>query len=123
MKSKALDIDEYIAQFPPDVQKRLTETRDLIQTAAPKAEEIISYGIPTYKQDGILVYFGGYAKHIGFYPTPSAIVEFADELAGYKGAKGSVQFPHDKPLPKSLIKRIVKFKIGENKAAAKNRRK
>lgn len=106
------DIDEYIAAFPPDVQKILKKIRATIRKAAPKAVESISYQIPTYKLGGkVLIYFAGFAKHVSVYPAPRDADEFRGELAEYKGGKGTVQFPLDKPIPYELITRIVKFKI------------
>ena len=110
----AKDIDEYLSAFPKDVQKTLQELRATIKKAAPGAEEVISYQIPGFKYHGMLVYFAGYKNHIGFYPTPSGIEAFKKELSVYKRAKGSVQFPIDKPLPTSLIRKIVKFRVKEN---------
>jgi uncharacterized protein YdhG (YjbR/CyaY superfamily) len=111
--------DEYIQQFPEKQQAALKEIRKAIKAAAPAAEEVISYQMPAYKQNGPLVYFAGYKNHIGFYPTPSGIEAFKKELAVYKSAKGSVQFPIDQPLPLALIKKMVQFKIKENTASAK----
>jgi len=88
--------------------------RETIQKAAPEAEEKIAYGIPTFTLHGNLVHFGGFAKHIGFYPSPSAIVAFKKELANYKQAKGSIQFPISEPLPLQLVEKIVKFRVKEN---------
>ena len=107
-------IDEYIAVFPADVQDILQELRSVIKASAPDAIEVISYQMPAFKQNGILVYFAAFKKHIGFYPAPQGIEEFKDELSQYKGGKGSVQFPIDKPLPIELISRIVKFRVQEN---------
>lgn len=111
-------IDAYIAQFPGDVQKILQKIRTIVQLAAPDATEAIKYQIPTFVLDGNLVHFAAYAKHIGFYPTPSGIENFKDELSSYKSARGSVQFPLDQAIPFSLIKKIVKFRVKEtnNKA-------
>lgn len=115
MKSKPpTTIDEYISDFPPDVQEKLQQFRATIKKAAPEAEESINYGIPTFKLNGNLVHFGGFKNHIGFYPGPSGIAAFKDELAIYSSAKGSVQFPNDKKLPLSLITKIVKFRVTEN---------
>lgn len=111
-------IDEYIASFPVDVQKRLQEIRAAIKSAAPNATEKISYQLPTFYLNGNLVHFAAFKNHIGFYPTPSGIASFTKELAKYESAKGSVQFPLDQPLPLSLIKKIVKFRVGENLAKA-----
>ncbi len=107
-------IDEYIATFPEDVQKLLEEMRATIKAAAPEAVEKISYQMPTFYLKGNLVHFAAYKKHIGFYPVPSGIQAFQKELSVYKGAKGSVQFPIDKPLPLDLVSRIVRFRVAEN---------
>jgi len=107
-------IDEYIATFPEGVQKILQEIRAVIKAAAPDAEERISYQMPTFYLKGNLVHFAAYKNHIGFYPAPRGIEAFQQELSMYKGAKGSVQFPIDKPLPLDLISRIVKFRVAEN---------
>jgi len=107
-------IDDYIAGFPKDVQVILEELRATIRKAAPEAEETINYQIPTFTLNGNLVHFAAYKNHIGFYPTPSGIAAFKKELSAYEGAKGSVQFPIDKPLPLRLITKIVKFRVKEN---------
>ena len=119
--ASALAVDQYIAAFPKDVREILNRLRSTIQKAAPEAEETINYGIPTFVLNGNLVHFGGYKNHIGFYPAPSGIVAFKKELSVYDGAKGSIKFPLDKPLPFDLISEIVKFRVQENleKAAAK----
>ncbi|NCT93507.1 MAG: DUF1801 domain-containing protein [Chitinophagaceae bacterium] len=121
----AATVDAYIASFPEATQALLNQMRKAILQAAPKAQEQISYMMPAYKLDGVLVYFGGYAKHIGFYPTGSAIQSFKDELTTYHTSKGTVQFPLDKKLPIGLIKRMVQFRVQENtdKAAAKKKLK
>jgi uncharacterized protein YdhG (YjbR/CyaY superfamily) len=111
---KPNNVDEYIATFPKETQGLLEQVRKTIKKAAPLAEEVISYQMPAFKQNGILVYFAGYSKHIGFYPTASGIEAFKKELSLYKGAKGSVQFPIDKPLPLELIASIVKFRVAQN---------
>lgn len=113
-KKVALTTDEYIAQFPPDVREILQNLRAVIKEAAPEATEKISYQMPTFYLNGNLVHFAAYARHIGFYPAPSGIEAFKEELSPYKGAKGSVQFPLDKPLPMDLISRIVRFRVSEN---------
>lgn len=115
----AKTIDEYIEDFPKDVQAILKRIRETVHKAAPKAEETISYGIPTFKLYGNLVHFAGYKSHIGFYPTPSGIEKFKKELSAYKGAKGSVQYPLDQPIPYELIARITKFRVKENLEKAK----
>ena len=113
------DVDEYIANFPPDVQEILQKVRTTIREAAPDAEETISYQIPTFTLNGNLVHFAAYKGHIGFYPTPSGIEQFKRELSAYKGAKGSVQFPLSQPIPYDLISEIVKFRVEENLKKAK----
>ena len=107
-------IDEYIAAFPQEIQIILQEIRAVIKESAPKAEEKISYQMPTFFLNGNLVHFAAFKKHIGFYPTPSGTEAFQKELSIYKGAKGSVQFPLDEPMPLKLISRIVKFRAAEN---------
>lgn len=107
-------IDEYISQFPPDVKEKLEMLRNVIKETAPTAVERISYQMPAFYYLGNLVYFAAFKNHIGFYPAPSGIDAFKKELAEYKNAKGSVQFPLDKPLPYDLIRKIVKFRIAEN---------
>ena len=114
-------IDEYIAAFPENVQAILQTLRATVRAAAPQATEKISYQMPTFYLKGNLVHFAAYAKHIGFYPAPRGIEAFKEELAAYKGAKGSVQFPIDQPLPLDLITRIVQFRVAENLAAAENK--
>jgi len=114
-------IDDYIKGYPKEVQKLLIQMRKTIQKAAPKAEEAIKYGIPTYVLEGNLVHFGGAKNHIGFYPGSSPINSFQKKLKGYKTSKGTIQFPLDQPLPLDLVTEIVKFRIKENleKAALK----
>ena len=107
-------IDEYIEGFPADVRSRLRKMRTTIRHAAPMATETMAYRIPTFYLGGNLVHFAAFERHIGFYPGPSGIVAFRDALAKYKHAKGSVQFPHDEPLPLALVTKIVKFRVGEN---------
>ena len=118
-KSGFNSIDEYIATFPQDIQNILQELRATIKAAAPDSEEKISYQMPTFFMNGNLVHFAAFKKHIGFYPTPSGIEAFQKELSAYEGAKGSVQFPLDKPMPLKLITRIVKFRVAENLKKAK----
>lgn len=107
-------IDEYISGFPAEVQEILRTLREVIRKAAPGAEEKISYQMPTFVLFGNLVHFAAFQKHIGLYPAPRAIEAFSIELARYKGGKGSVQFPIDKPLSYDLISKIVKFRVAEN---------
>jgi len=113
-RSSAITIDEYIAEFPPDVQAVLEELRALIHSLAPDAVETISYAIPTFDLGGKhLVHFAGYEKHVGLYPAPSGMEAFKEDLKPYKTGKGSVQFPLDQPLPTGLIRRIVEFRLTE----------
>ena len=118
-------IDEYVAGFPPDVQKVLQKIRMTIHEAAPDATEKISYQMPTFYLMGNLVHFAAFKEHIGFYPVPTGIEKFKKELSVYKQGKGSVQFPLDEPMPYDLISKIVKFRVKENlaKAAGKARKK
>lgn len=117
-------IDEYIADFPPDVREILESIRQTIKQAAPDAAETISYQMPTFTLQGNLVHYAAFRNHVGFYPTPTGIEAFKDELSVYVGGKGSVQFPLDKPMPLDLIRRIVEFRVKENqeKAAAKRKK-
>ena len=121
----AKNIDDYIATFPKGTQTVLKKLRATIRKAAPKAEETINYHIPTFTLQGNLVHFAAFKNHIGFYPTPSGIEKFKEELSVYEGAKGSVKFPLDKLIPYALITKIVKFRVQENleRAAAKGKRK
>jgi uncharacterized protein YdhG (YjbR/CyaY superfamily) len=112
--TKIETIDEYISSFPINIQNILEKLRKIIKESAPEAEETISYGMPTFKLNGNLVHFAAHQNHIGFYPTPSGIETFKKELTHYKSAKGSVQFPIDKPIPYELIKKIVIFRAKEN---------
>ncbi len=111
----AAAVDEFIAGYPPAVRRLLTEMRRVIRENAPGAAEKIAYGIPTFTLNGNLVHFSGYEGHIGFYPGPEGIEAFQTELAEYKRAKGSVQFPIDRPLPRDLIARIVRFRAEQNR--------
>ena len=108
------NIDEYIQMFPDAIQMILESLRQAIRAAAPEAEETISYQIPTFKQNGALVHFAAFKKHIGFYPTSSGIVAFQEELSGYERSKGTVRFPIDQPLPLDLVRDMVKFRVREN---------
>ena len=119
MKStdKPQTIDEYIAREPAEVQKKLREVRAAVRKGAPGAEESLKWGMPAFSAKRILVMFGAFKSHIGFYPTPSAIRAFAKQLSKFKGAKGSVQFPFDKPLPLALIQKITAFRWRESNEA------
>lgn len=109
-------VEAYIAQFPDEVRARLESMRATVRKAAPEAEERIAYGMPAYWLNGPLVYFGAAKAHIGFYGTPSGHDAFAAELSGYKGGRGSVQFPFSQDLPLNLVARIVAFRVKENLA-------
>jgi uncharacterized protein YdhG (YjbR/CyaY superfamily) len=114
--TKAKNIDEYIFGFPEEVQVILQQVRSAIRKAAPKAEEAISYGIPTFKLNGNLVHFAAYKNHIGFYPASSGIKAFQKEISGFINSKGAVQFPLSRKMPVALITKIVKFRVQENLA-------
>jgi uncharacterized protein YdhG (YjbR/CyaY superfamily) len=116
-------IDQYIAGFPETTKSYLEKMRTAIKKAAPQAEEVISYNMPAYKLNGILVWFAGHKNHIGFYPMASGIATFKNELSVYKSAKGSVQFPLNRPLPLVLITKIIKFRVKENLEKAKDKSK
>ena len=115
-------VEAYFSVFPPTTQAILQELRTAVKQAAPEAKEMISYNMPSFQYYGMLVYYAAYDKHIGFYPTPSGIEAFKEELSAYKSAKGSVQFPIDEPLPLGLISRIVQFRVKENLAKAKRKK-
>lgn len=112
-------VDDYIAGFPEPVQKILQRIRETVFTLAPEAEETIKYQIPTFVLNGNLVHYAAFANHIGFYPTPAAIQHFAEQLKEYQFAKGSIQFPLDKRMPYGLIKKIIKFRVEQNRGKAK----
>ena len=113
-KKEITTIDEYIASFPKEIQEILESIRKTIRSSAPNVIETISYQMPTYRLNGILVHFAAYKNHIGFYPTPSAIVEFSKKLSNYEYSKGSIKFPLNKPIPLDLIQEIVEFRVKEN---------
>ena len=123
MTKKPTDKNEYIASFPENVQKLLEQVRSIIKKAAPEATEAISYAMPTFKLNGILVHFAAFQNHIGFYALPSGNEAFQKELSEYKTGKGSIQFPLDKPLPEALITKIVKFRAQENLEKALTKKK
>lgn len=116
---KAKNVNEYIKSAPKDLQKRLVDIRKAVLSSAPGATEGLKWSMPAYSYKRILVAFAMFKNHIGFYPTPSAIVAHKKELVKYKTAKGSIQFPHDKPLPLALIKKITKFRVKESKESDK----
>ncbi|MBP9700458.1 DUF1801 domain-containing protein [Candidatus Woesebacteria bacterium] len=107
-------VEMYIQQYPEPVRGILKQVRATIQAAAPQAEEKLSYGIPTFTLKGNLVHFGGYAKHVGFYPGPEAIVAFKEELTPYKTSKGAIQFSVEKPVPYELITKMTLYRVDKN---------
>jgi uncharacterized protein YdhG (YjbR/CyaY superfamily) len=119
MAQRYKSIDEYIKTFPPDIQNILEKIRQIIRKAAPEAKEVISYQMPAFRLNGILVYFAAHKNHIGFYPTASGIAAFKEELSSYQWSKGAVQFPFDKSIPFDLLKRIVELRVKENLAKQK----
>lgn len=123
MKNAKNSVDEYIQDFPKEVREILGQVRGTIRKAAPEAEEIISYAVPTFKLHGILVHFAAFKNHIGFYALPSGNKAFTKELSGYTMGKGSVQFPINKPMPLELIAKIVKFRVAENMEKAEAKKK
>lgn len=121
--TKPNNIDEYIASFPQETQKILKQVRATIKKAVPGAEETISYAIPTFKLKGsYVIYLAGFKNHISIYPAPRGKEEFKKELSAYKGGKGTVQFPVDKPIPLNLITKIVKFRAKENLEKAEKKK-
>jgi len=108
------NIDEYIASFPQNVQVALRQTRQAIKEVAPQAQEVISYSMPAFKQNGILVWFAAFKNHIGFFPKVSAMEAFKEKLSRYQTSKGTIRFPLDEPIPVELVKEIVKFRVKEN---------
>ena len=121
---KFTTVDQYIKSFPASMQALLKEIRGVIREAAPKAEEAISYNMPAFKLDGSLVYYAANKEHIGFYPGNSTTTTlFKDELTAYNTSKGAIQFPIDKPIPHKLVKKIVKYRIQENKELALRKKK
>jgi len=118
---EVIDAESYILGFPEPVQSLLFELRNCIKKTAPQAEEVISYQMPAYKYQGMLIYFAGYANHIGFYPGASGVAHFFPELTQYKTSKGTIQFPIDKPLPFDLITRIVEFRLQDKINKKKNK--
>ena len=122
-RNAASNSDEYIAQFPAEIQVLLKKVRETIREAAPGARERISYGMPGFFMNGPLVYFAAYPRHIGFYPTPEGIEAFKGELTAYQWSKGAVQFPLDKPIPYELINKMVKYRMEVNKASGGDSKK
>jgi uncharacterized protein YdhG (YjbR/CyaY superfamily) len=106
-------VDEYIANQPPEIQVLLLQVRNAVKEVAPDAQEVISYQMPAFKKDTILVWYAAFKNHIGFFPKTTVMEQFKDRLVQYKTSKGTIQFPYDKPLPLELIKEIVKFRLKE----------
>lgn len=125
MKEKEIltSVDEYILKFDPDVQEILKNFRKVIKEIAPDAEEKISYQMPTFYLHGNLVHFAAFKNHIGFYPAPSAVEAFKNELSDYKVSKGAIQFPLGKTIPYDLVRKIVEFRVAENRIKAENKSK
>lgn len=123
MRKTYASIDEYISEFPAEVQQILQKVRLTIHEAAPQAQEAISYQMPTFKLHGNLVHFAAYAHHVGFYPASSGIERFARELSRFKTSRGTIQFPLDSPIPNELIARITRFRVEENLARAESKKK
>ena len=122
-KTAPKTVDEYIAQFPQDVQTILQKIRSVIRRAAPEAQETISYQIPAFRQGGILVYFAAFSDHISFFPTSSGVAKFKTDLKKYATSKGTIQFPLEKPIPYGLISKITKFRVKETALKAKRKGK
>jgi uncharacterized protein YdhG (YjbR/CyaY superfamily) len=120
-QTKPKTIDEYLSAVPENIREILEKLRETIHSAAPSAKEVISYGMPAFKINSVLVYFAVAKNHIGFYPTTSPIVVFKDDLAEYKTSKGAIQFPMDKPLPFDLIRKIVEYRVIEDSMKAKKK--
>ena len=121
--TKFKTVDEYLSSQPANTKSLLKELRKTIKKAAPEAEEVISYNMPAFKLNGVLVWYAAYREHIGFYPKPSALVAFVKELSPYEGSKGTVRFSIDQPLPLGLVSKIVKFRVKENLQKAKAKMK
>lgn len=120
--AKNKSVDDYIAEYPIEIQNLLARMRAIIKKAAPQAEEMISYNMPLYKWNGMLVSFAAWKKHIGLYPTPRVSGEMKKKLAPYEGAKATLRFSIDKPLPISLITKVVKLRMKENVAWSKQKK-
>jgi len=114
MLKRYSSVEEYLAGQPVEIREKLEDLRQIIKRAAPQAIERISYNMPAYDVNGILVYFAGYKRHIGLYPTASGTKAFQKEIAVYENSKGAIRLPLDKPLPRTLITNIVKYRLKEN---------
>lgn len=122
-KQSLKDIDEYLFTIPEEIRFKLQQIREVIHKAAPKAVEVISYGMPAFKQNKVLVYFAANKNHIGFYPTANPIKLFSKELKNYKTSKGAIQFPLDKKIPLTLVAKITKLRVREDFALLKSKQK
>lgn len=111
-------IDEYHAAMPESVQRLLQQLRETVRAAAPKAEEVISYNMPAFRQQGVLIYYAAWKEHIGFYPAGAPLAAFAEDLKDYKTSKGAIQFPLEKGIPKKLVKKIVAYRVKQNEEKA-----
>ena len=108
-------VEEYLSALPADIRSKMEDLRSVIKQAAPEATEVISYNMPAFRFHGILLYYAAHTEHIGFYPANTHVIEqFRDDLKGYQTSKGTIKFPMDKPIPVSLVKRIVKFRVKQN---------
>lgn len=116
------EIDDFIAKYPPDVQQILQKIRGIVREVAPEAQEKLNYGIPTFTLNGNLVHYSAFKNHVGFYPTPSGMEKFKTQLSKYEGAKGSVKFPLDQPIPYELIRKITEFRVKEQQAKARKKK-
>jgi uncharacterized protein YdhG (YjbR/CyaY superfamily) len=125
MNPKPNSIQEYFSWFPPEIQAKLQQMREILQQALPEAEEVISYHMPAFKTTEMLVYYAAAKSHLGFYPTSSGVINFKEELAGYVTSKGAIQFPYGDDLPEQLIVAIAQFRALEAlaRAAAKKKKK
>lgn len=123
MKVESKSIDEYVASFPKDIQLKLESIREAIREEAPEAKEVISYGMPAFKQNRVLVYFAAHKGHIGFYPTGSGMSAFKDRLSAYRQSKGAVQFPLDEEMPLDIVREVVRFRLKEDQGASKKKGK
>lgn len=121
--NQAENTDQYIAAFPAEVAERLQQIREIIRRAAPEATELISYGMPAFRQQQVLVYFAAFKNHIGFFPTSSGVAAFEAQLANYKTSKGTIQIPHNQPIPEALIGEIVRFRVNEVQQKLKGKAK
>jgi uncharacterized protein YdhG (YjbR/CyaY superfamily) len=119
-RQKYENIDQYIQTLPPNIQSILQQLRQTIQQAAPQAQQVISYQMPAFKQNGILVWFAAFKNHIGFFPTPEGIEAFKEKLSAYKTSKGTIQFPLDQPIPYELVKEIVQYRVKQRTATVSN---